>query len=318
MLTMKSLKSTAAAAVLAVATLAVSACAGGPATAQSATAPAAATEAAPAATGPALWAVRDADTTIYLFGTFHLLPPGTEWKVGEVRTAFERSDTLRLEVAGLRDVDPGTMQQLVLSRGMDMTGPTLSSRLSDPERAQLAAAAAEVGMPAAAFDRMRPWFASMNLAVMMMMKMGLDPQAGADSALEAAATTAGMRIEGFETAEQQIGFLADISEDEQLAMLRATLRDWNRGTDMMNAMLLAWRSGNADELARIINEGVRETPALARVLLADRNARWAEWIDGRMDQPGTVFVAVGGGHLAGDDSVQAYLAQRGIQTERVQ
>jgi hypothetical protein len=54
------------------------------------------------------------------------------------------------------------------------------------------------------------------------------------------------------------------------------------------------------------------------VLLTRRNARWAEWIDARLDRPGTVFLAVGAGHLAGRDSVQAMLEKRGIKAKRVQ
>ncbi|MCY7338572.1 MAG: TraB/GumN family protein, partial [Sphingomonas bacterium] len=46
---------------------------------------------------PALWEVRDGDTTIYLFGTFHTLDRRTRWCDRSVRTAFDRSDELVLE-----------------------------------------------------------------------------------------------------------------------------------------------------------------------------------------------------------------------------
>ena len=63
-------------------------------------APAPPAAAAPAASlpdaDPALWVVRDADTTIYLFGTFHLLD-GRPWFNDEVRTAFDASDELVIE-----------------------------------------------------------------------------------------------------------------------------------------------------------------------------------------------------------------------------
>ena len=58
---------------------------------------------------------------------------------------------------------------------------------------------------------------------------------------------------------------------------------------------------------------------LAEALLYSRNATWADWIEDRLETtPGTVFIAVGAGHLAGEKSVQDYLGQRGIQSERVQ
>ena len=60
--------------------------------AQSAPAPAPAAEALPDA-NPALWVIRDDDTTIYLFGTFHLLD-GRSWFNDEIRAAFDASDEL--------------------------------------------------------------------------------------------------------------------------------------------------------------------------------------------------------------------------------
>ena len=83
-------------------------------------------------------------------------------------------------------------------------------------------------------------------------------------------------------------------------------------------MMSAWASGDIDALAALMNEAMKETPELGRILLTERNARWAEWIDTRLDSPGTTFVAVGAGHLGGDESVQAMLAKRGIETTRVE
>ena len=60
-----------------------------------------------------------------------------------------------------------------------------------------------------------------------------------------------------------------------------------------------------------------KSPELRKALFTDRNARWAEWIDVRLDKPGTVFTAVGAGHLGGKDSVQDFLAKKGIKAERV-
>jgi uncharacterized protein YbaP (TraB family) len=66
-----------------------------------------------------------------------------------------------------------------------------------------------------------------------------------------------------------------------------------------------------------MNEEMKDTPEMARILLTDRNARWAADIQARMDRPGVVFVAVGAGHLTGKDSVQDLLAQEGLKVKRI-
>ena len=38
---------------------------------------------------PALWVAKDKDTTIYLFGTIHLLKPNLVWFEGPIRKAFD-------------------------------------------------------------------------------------------------------------------------------------------------------------------------------------------------------------------------------------
>jgi len=57
---------------------------------------------------------------------------------------------------------------------------------------------------------------------------------------------------------------------------------------------------------------------LRDTLFKRRNAKWAEWLARRLERPGTIFVAVGAGHLAGPDSVQAMLEAKGLKPKRVQ
>jgi uncharacterized protein YbaP (TraB family) len=52
-------------------------------------------------------------------------------------------------------------------------------------------------------------------------------------------------------------------------------------------------------------------------MFTERNANWAGWIAQRLQEPGTVFVAVGAGHLAGRDSVQAKLTELGVKSARI-
>ena len=59
-------------------------------------------------TGPALWEVSDKDTTIYLFGTIHLLPKNSRWRTPKFEKALAGSQSLVLETL----IDSANPQQL--------------------------------------------------------------------------------------------------------------------------------------------------------------------------------------------------------------
>jgi len=289
-----------------------------PVTAQSAPAP----MAAPVATAsvsttnadPALWVVKDKDTTIYLFGTIHVLKPGLSWFDDGVKKAFDSSDELVLEMV---QPDQATMQNIVLSKAYSLSGPTLTERLPEADRGNYLKAMNSLGIPPAAFDRAQPWFAATNLSLLPLMKLGYDPKSGPETVLTEAAATEKKAIEGLETPEQQIGYLAGLPEKVQMAFLESTLKDLPKTEETMNGMVAAWSRGDPDALAKFMNDGLDDSPELAKTLLFDRNARWAQWIKARLDKPGTVFVAVGAGHLAGRQSVIDQLKTLKIKAKRV-
>lgn len=283
--------------------------------AQAAPAPAAAAAATKDA-DPAIWVVKDADTTIYLFGTVHVLKPGLSWFDEAVKAAFDKSDTVVLEMV---EPDMATMQGLIMKTAMaPATDPSLTEKLPADKRAPYATALADLGMPASALDRFDPWFAAMTLSVAPLQKLGYDPASGAERTITAAAKAANKEIVGLETAEQQLGYFDSLPSDLQVKFLVNTVNEYANVGPVLDKMVAQWAAGNPDALGSTMNEEMRKTPEVAKVLLSDRNARWADWITARMAKPGTVFIAVGAGHLAGSDSVQAYLARHNLKAERIQ
>ena len=103
----------------------------------------------------------------------------------------------------------------------------------------------------------------------------------------------------------------------QLRYLNEVVTDLPAARSQLGEMVEAWKRGDADELARLMNED-QDEPELMERLVTNRNKTWADWIKARLDKPGVVFVAVGAGHLAGAGSVQDQLRTRGIATSRVQ
>jgi len=264
---------------------------------------------------PALWVVKDADTTIYLFGTVHLMPSDAGWHYPALDRAMTDSQTLYVE---LTDDNPANMAALVLRYGMDTAHP-LSSQLSESEAHRLDILANKLGVPGGmqTLNVMRPWLAALTLAVTPLLKAGLDPEHGVDKQLKTQMTASGKQVLGLETAEQQIRFLADMPRSIELALLRSTMRDANKGAFRLTELIDAWKAGDVNTIARIGNDDMRQhEPKLYQLLLVQRNQVWATKIAAMLQQPGTVFIAVGAAHLAGPDSVQAQLQKLGIEAMR--
>ena len=111
--------------------------------------------------------------------------------------------------------------------------------------------------------------------------------------------------------------LAGLPDPVQIKFLESTLKDLPKTAETMDGMVAAWAKGDPAKLADYMNDGLDDSPELAKTLLFDRNARWAQWIKARLDRPGTVFVAVGAGHLAGQRSVIDQLKALKIKAQRV-
>src|SRR6476659_718144 len=149
---------------------------------------------------PAMWVIRDADSTIYLIGTMHLLKHDTDWNSQKVKKTVHESTELWLELA---DADnQAALAPLMAKYGVDPTHP-LSTKLNDEQRQKLERIATTYGIPTATLEQLQPWLAAVVLAIGPITKAGYDPKAGVERILSAQATAEGEKIRGLETAEEQ-------------------------------------------------------------------------------------------------------------------
>lgn len=268
----------------------------------------------PVESRPALWKVADADTTIYLFGTIHALPADVPWYRGEVAVAFEGSKELVTEIT---EADPASTQQALLTRAVLPPGQSLRALFSPPEKARYEAALTALKLPVDAFDRFEPWYAAIVLGTLPLLQDGYSAGMGVEKVLGTRAKALGRAQEGLETAEYQFGLFDGLPPAVQKRYLLEVIRNLPTMKQDLVKIIEAWKAGDAEGLARLIN-AEEDDPALVAALITNRNKAWADWIKARLDKPGTVFVAVGAGHLAGAGSVQDQLAARGVATTRLQ
>lgn len=262
---------------------------------------------------PALWVVKDEDTTIYLFGTVHILKPGLSWFDEGVKEAFDRSDRLVLEMV---EPSQAESQALFMKLAMDQSGKTLRSKMTDEDRTIYEGAVKKIGLPVEGLDPFDPWAAAVTISVLAMQQKGFDINSGAEKQLSSAAKTGNKPISGVETMEFQLGVFDSMSEPEQIRFLIEGAKAIDDAEKTMDKMVSLWATPDPDGLAVLMNESLTSR-ALYDALLTKRNANWAKWINEQMAKPGTTFMAVGAGHLAGPTSVQTLLGAYGISAQRV-
>ena len=242
----------------------------------------------PASPHPALWVVRDADTTVYIFGTFHALDGQTQWFSDEVRSAFESSNELVLET--VIPEGPVQMRPVFGGRPLSVT-------------------------PSASF------LATTRMAINAGQSQGMQVGNGADMILRRAAEAEGKPVAGLETIELQLNMFTRMPVAPAAAPRAGEPVDDGQAMDSLSRSMIemqaAWKRGDQRIFVQMLGQLEQSSPDTYRMMFTERNARWADWIAGRMQTPGVVFVAVGAGHLAGKDSLLVRLAEQGIVSSRV-
>jgi uncharacterized protein YbaP (TraB family) len=266
---------------------------------------------------PALWRVSDPDTNIYLFGTFHMLPQDYRWESSAITDAVAKSGQLYVETL-IDDKHPEKLAAELGRVGFGDNLPPLANRIDPALRPQLATAIKASGIPAGYFDKMKTWAAAFTLVGTQFKSLGLKGEAGVEPALRREFESAGKPVGELETNSQQLGFFDTLSQPAQRAFLEGAISEPEKMRGEFGDMLKSWSSGDIAGIARSFNADLADSPELKAALLSRRNANWSRWIEQRLQQPGTVMVAVGAGHLAGDESVLKILETQGYKVTRVQ
>ncbi len=286
----------------------------------------AAASAAKAPPVPLLWKVSDADSSLYLLGSFHMLQPGDYPLSKDVDAAFADSGDVVFEIPPEEMSSPGLAARMgrAALRGdgkpLDAGLPPATAKRLDAWVDANAAAMQQAGIPAQMLQLFEPWFVGLTVSIVEMSKQGLDPKLGLDLHFSADAQAAKKPTSGLETGDEQIAFLDGMGEAEQVQFLDETLQEAAEGSKEVQRLHAAWRAGDADALWNgMALEMRRDYPALYKRINLARNDAWVSKLDQRLrDEHGeNTLVVVGSLHLLGGDGVVEKLRAKGYKVERV-
>ncbi len=262
---------------------------------------------------PAMWLAKDDDTRVYILGTMHALPRGTDWNHGKVGAAIDAADELVLELPPAELDAAGEVFQELAPR---QTPLAIEARLSG--KALVGYRALEASGRGFGGDGFDDWAVMVLMGQRVAQNAELSPADGVETRLTEQFEAAGKPIGGLETAREQLMLFETLDAATQRALLVRTAEESGIAVEQVGALTAAWGRGDVATLEKVINEDIDALPAARRAILTDRNRRWAAWVTQRMRRPGTVLMAVGAGHLVGRDGLPAMLEADGWKVIRVQ
>ena len=261
------------------------------------------------AAGP-VWAIRGAHNTVYLAGSIHLLPEAEAALPPAFAHAYADSACLTMEI-DLGKLDSAETLGALLQHGGLPEGTTLREVAGAPRYARASAAATALGLPAISLDHEAPWMVALQLTELEYARLGFDPEQGVEQQLLRRALADHKSTAGLESLADEMGVFEALTPAAQLRFLDMVLDDLDDTGDETHAVLVAWRRGDAAQLATLLATEYRSFPALYDALVMDRNRHWLPEIERLLESDENCLVVVGALHLVGKGGLLEALRRDG-------
>ncbi|CAN5276431.1 TraB/GumN family protein [soil metagenome] len=269
------------------------------------------------AAAPLIWQLEGRSNTVWLMGSIHVLRAADYPLPDAYHRAYAAADELLMEI-DLDNLDPLEVQRALSARGAAGRSESLRGLLGMQAHAVAKQKAGALGIDLEQLDGVEPWYAALTIVQLRLHKLGFDPRFGVDRHFASRAAADGKRVRGLETFDGQLAILDELSAALQRDFLIQSLDEAMTMDCVVESLLDAWKTGDADHLERELLGSLREYPALYEALVVRRNRNWIEPILALREAPRDVLVIVGALHLIGPDGVIEMLRERGLQVQRLQ
>ncbi len=271
-----------------------------------------------AVTAPAscIWKISDADSTVYLAGSVHLLREQDYPIPSAYRAAYEDSDRLVFEV-DMKVMEDPEMAGKIRALGMFPDDTTLEDVVKKKTWRMLERYARDRKLPMQNLRKMKPGFVFLTISSVEAVRLGAKADLGLEKTFFDLSKEDVKLSSGLETMEFQLTLFDKLSAVEQDELLRDTLESVDEMAKSLDSMIAAWKVGDGELLDQLMSESLGESENIRKLMLEDRNVNWIPHIEKALAGKQNVFVLVGAGHLVGADSVVAMLRKKGVKVEQL-
>jgi uncharacterized protein YbaP (TraB family) len=257
-----------------------------------------------------LWKIegKGLEAPSYLYGTIHVMCPDDISVSPKLKSAFESTGQLYLEL----DMDnPATM--LKMAMGMMMRdGSSLKTLLSEEDYDSVATIfQTKTGMPLSMMNRAKP---ILLMGMIYPSILGCQPE-GWEQVLMKMAKEKTMSVLGLEKVEDQLGVLDSIPYKVQAEMFMKTMYNMDSARLGFEKLVDVYKRQDIQQMIQMNTED-EDFGEYEGVMLKKRNENWIPVIAEAMKSKPSFF-AVGAGHLAGEYGVISLLRKQGYKVKPV-
>jgi len=263
-----------------------------------------------------MWQIDGASNSIYLLGSIHMLREKDHPIPSAIYDAYSQADALIMEI-DMDDIDPVADQALATELGLIQDGRTLPDLMGPELYSEAESLAEALQIPLRLLDKSEPWYAAINVEMMMLMRIGFNPMHGIEFHLAEIASRDNKEIFGLETTRQQLEILDTLSLESQRDLLIQTLSDSADLSEVMDDMVDAWRYGDIEFLEKSLLADMQEFDELHQAIVVNRNRNWVVRIEDLLREKDDYLIIVGALHLVGDQGVPNLLSQRGYTVKQL-
>lgn len=263
-----------------------------------------------------LWQVKGAENRVYLLGSIHLLREKDYPISPVIYDAYRDAEALYMEL-DMDDADPIVDQMLANELGLIQGDGTLQDLLGAELFAQAQSMAESSQVPLQLLEKAEPWYAAIQVELIMLLRIGFNPVFGVESHLAQMAAADGKEIFGFETVRQQLEYLDNLSAGAQREMFMQTLAESSRFTEIMDTLIDAWHKGDNSFLEDSLLSDMQELPELNKTIVVDRNLAWSDSIQELLTHSDDYLIIVGALHLVGENGVPELLRANGFEVSQM-
>lgn len=254
-----------------------------------------------------LWKIEGDDIkTSYLFGTLHIIPQKDFEISDKIKKAFEASERVALEI----DMDNPNLSKEVMAAFMLPEGKELKSYMDEKEFKQLDDYLKEKrGVGLEPYNKFKP---AMLMSLLMMTGEKKEPLSSYEIAFVQMAIKAKKEIDGLETMAEQLEAFDGDSYEKQIDSYIKMIEEPQESEKAYRKLLALYLEEDVDGMYDYMDVFMNQDLDAKKRFLDVRNNKWIPKIT-EYSKKSSVFYAVGGGHLGGEQGVIKLLRKKGYK-----